>query len=135
MDFAGHGEGVVTVHVTAGQSKKGLAYAEDRHKLVMYAYQVASAATAWNCGTIVIADHLAEHCQALGTAAPVSLGFGLARRKGLSGDSRQSIEFVVGWAASVVTVARNAPGDIPKMMSLQYWPGAYGKLSLIKSTH
>ena len=102
-----HGEGVVTVYVTAGQSKKGLAYAEDRQQAVMYAYQVASAATAWNCGTIVIADHLAEHCQALGTAAPVSLVFLGLPDGGPQGDFRGSLlSLWSGRVASVVTVAR-----------------------------
>ena len=102
-----HGEGVVTVYVTAGQSKKGLAYAEERQQAVMYAYQVASGATAWTCGSIIIAEHVAEHCQAQGTAAPVSLLFLGLPDGGPDGTFRGSLlSLWSGRVASVETIAR-----------------------------
>ena len=67
------GDGVVTVVVTAGQARNDLPYAEGRERGLQYAYQVAAEATGWDCGTIAIADHLAEHCAATGTKGPVSL--------------------------------------------------------------
>ncbi|HPH68529.1 MAG TPA: PIG-L family deacetylase [Kofleriaceae bacterium] len=69
------GDAIITVYVTAGQAKKDLAYADDRERAVLYAYQVASGATGWDCGTISLADHLAEHCAAIGAHGPVSLVF------------------------------------------------------------
>ena len=101
------GDAVVTVYVTAGQSKKGLAYAEDRQQAVMYAYQVASGAAAWTCGSIIIAEHVAEHCQAQGTAAPVSLLFLGLPDGGPEGTFRGSLlSLWSGRVASVETIAR-----------------------------
>ncbi len=102
-----HGEGVLTVYVTAGQAKKDLHYAEDRQQAVMYAYQVASGATAWSCGTITLANHLAEHCQAQGTAAPVSLVFLGLPDGGPKGNFHGSLlSLWSGQVASVKTIAR-----------------------------
>jgi LmbE family N-acetylglucosaminyl deacetylase len=63
LEAVRRGEGVTSVYVTAGNGRNGVDAAEQRYDGLMSAYASAANATAWSCGTIEIAGHIAEHCR------------------------------------------------------------------------
>jgi LmbE family N-acetylglucosaminyl deacetylase len=69
------GQSLVTVYVTAGQAKKSVQYAESRQRAVLNGYALASGASTWNCGSVLISDRTAERCSAVGSKGDITLLF------------------------------------------------------------
>lgn len=104
-DGVARAAGVTNVYVTAGNARRGLGYAERRYAGLLEAYASIAGSDDWQCGTIEIAGHAAEHC--LLEPAKLSLVFLGYPDGGMEGQTTASLRHL--WEGKVHrarTVAR-----------------------------